>query len=93
VSASDRERIESIVDDLKRTKEGDDAARIKQLIEQLQQASYAVWQQMYAQQGAAGGPQAAGQQSGYGGNGGSAGYGAGEPFGEEEVVEGEFSEV
>jgi molecular chaperone DnaK len=93
VSASDRGQIESIVDDLKRAKEGDDAARIKQLIEQLQQASYAIGQQMYAQQGAAGGPQAAGRQPGYGGNGGSAGYGAGESSGEEEVVEGEFSEV
>jgi molecular chaperone DnaK len=86
VSASDRGRIEGIVEDLKRAKEGDDAGHIKQLIEQLQQASYAIGQQMYAQQGAAGGPQA-------GGNGGSPGYGAGAPSGEEEVVEGEFSEV
>jgi molecular chaperone DnaK len=86
VSASDRGRIEGIVEELKRAKEGDDAGHIKQLIEQLQQASYAIGQQMYAQQGAAGGPQA-------GGNGGSPGYGAGAPSGEEEVVEGEFSEV
>ena len=93
VSASDRGRIEGIVEDLKRAKEGDDAARIKQLVEQLQQASYAIGQQMYAQQGAAGGPQAGGYQSGQGGNGGSPGYGAGTPSGEEEVVEGEFSEV
>jgi molecular chaperone DnaK len=94
VQASDRGRIEGIIEDLKRAKEGDDAARIRQLIEQLQQASYAIGQQMYAQQagaqqGAAGGPQA-----GYGGNGGTQpGYGAGEPSDEEEVVEGEFSEV
>jgi molecular chaperone DnaK len=88
VSASDRERIESIVGDLKQVKDGDDAARIKQLIEQLQQASYAIGQQMYAQQTADGG-----QQSTYGGNGGSPGYDAGAPSGEEEVVEGEFSEV
>jgi molecular chaperone DnaK len=93
VSASDRGRIEGIVEELKRAKEGDDAGHIKQLIEQLQQASYAIGQQMYAQQAAgaqaqqaAGGPQA-------GGNGGSPGYGAGAPSGEEEVVEGEFSEV
>ncbi|MBU0702323.1 MAG: molecular chaperone DnaK, partial [Chloroflexi bacterium] len=74
-----------------RAKEGDDAARIRQLIEQLQQASQAIGQQMYAQQqAAAGGPQA-----GFGGNGGSPpGYGAGPmPGGEEEVVEGEFQEV
>ena len=88
VSTSDRGRIEGIVEELKGAKEGDDAGRIKQLVEQLQQASYAIGQQMYAQQEAAGaqGPQA-------GGNGGSPGYGAGAPSGEEEVVEGEFSEV
>jgi molecular chaperone DnaK len=105
VSASDRGRVESIIGDLKQAKDGDDAAKIKQLVEQLQQASYAIGQQMYAQQGAAGGPQAggpqpggyqgSGHQGGYGGNGGSADYGApeGAPGGEEEVVEGEFSEV
>jgi molecular chaperone DnaK len=96
VSASDRGRIEGIVEDLKRAKEGDDAAHIKQLIEQLQQASYAIGQQMYASQQAAG-DQAGYQGSGYpgssGGNGGSPGYDAGTPSGEEEVVEGEFSEV
>jgi molecular chaperone DnaK len=93
VSASDRGRIEGIVEDLKRAKEGDDAGRIKQLIEQLQQASYAIGQQMYAQQGAADGPQAGGYQGTPGGNGGAPGYGAGAPSDEEEVVEGEFSEV
>jgi molecular chaperone DnaK len=93
VSAPDRGRIEGIVEDLKRAKEGDDAAQIKKLIEQLQQASYAIGQQMYAQQGAAGGPQAGDYQGSPGGNGGAAGYGAGAPSGEEEVVEGEFSEV
>ena len=85
VSASDRGRIEGIIEDLKRAKEGDDTARIRQLIEQLQQASYAIGQQMYAQQQAAGGPQA-----------GSAGPGAGPTpggGGDEEVVEGEFHEV
>jgi molecular chaperone DnaK len=89
VPASDRGQIESIIEDLKRAKDGDDAAKIRQLIEQLQQASYAIGQQMYAQQ--------AGPQAGYGGNGGNGGtppgYGAGEPASEEEVIEGEFSEV
>jgi molecular chaperone DnaK len=96
VSASDRERIESIVGDLKQVKDGDDAARIKQLIEQLQQASYAIGQQMYAQQtgaqqaaaqpqGATGGPQPGGYTAGPGGD--SSGQG------DEEVVEGEFQEV
>jgi molecular chaperone DnaK len=88
VSSSDRGRIESTIEDLKRAKDGDDAARIRQLIEQLQQASYAIGQQMYAEQQAAGGPPP-------GSNGGSgAGPGAGPaPGGEEEVVEGEFHEV
>jgi molecular chaperone DnaK len=86
VSASDRERIESIVGDLKQVKDGDDAARIKQLIEQLQQASYAIGQQMYAQQqGATGGPQPGGYTAGPGGDGSGQG--------DEEVVEGEFQEV
>jgi molecular chaperone DnaK len=94
VSASDRGQIESIIEDLKRAKDGDDAARIRQLIEQLQQASYAIGQQMYAQQA---GAQQTGPQAGYGDNGGNGGtppgYGAGEPASEEEVIEGEFSEV
>ncbi|MCK4452516.1 MAG: Hsp70 family protein, partial [Anaerolineae bacterium] len=47
VSASDRECIEQSIEDLKRAKDGDDTARIRQLIEQVQQASYAIGQQMY----------------------------------------------
>jgi molecular chaperone DnaK len=86
VSASDRERIESIVGDLKQAKDGEDAVRIQQLIEQLQQASYAIGQQMYAQgQGTASGAQPGGHTAEPGGNGSDQG--------EEEVVEGEFQEV
>jgi molecular chaperone DnaK len=90
VSASDRGRIESTVEDLKRAKEGDDTARIRQLIEQLQQASYAIGQQMYAQQAADAQAQ---QQAAAGGP--PPGYGAESPpgGGDEEVVEGEFHEV
>jgi molecular chaperone DnaK len=88
VAASDRGRIEQIIEDLKRAKEGTDTSRIQQLIEQLQQASYAIGQQMYArqagaQQQAAGGP----QPSAYPGSNG------GEGSGEEKVVEGEFEEA
>jgi molecular chaperone DnaK len=90
VSASDRGRIEQIIGDLKQAKEGDDAARIRQLIDQLQQASQAVGQAMYAQQQAAGGPQAG--PTGFGGGPG-AGPAPGDGRGEEEVVEGEFHEV
>jgi molecular chaperone DnaK len=81
IPASDRSTIEQTIEDLKQAKNGDDVAHIRQLIEQLQQASYAIGQQMYAQQ----------QQAAPGSNGsGQAPYG--EPEGEE-FVEGEFQEV
>ncbi len=81
VPSGDRSRIEGIIGDLKRAKDGDDTARIRQLIEQLQQASYAIGQQMYAQ-----------QQAGPGGYGpGQPPYSSG-PAGEE-FVDGEFREV
>jgi molecular chaperone DnaK len=85
VPAGDRATIQSNIEDLKKAKDGDDAARIKQLIEQLQQATYAMGQQVHAQQ------EAAGQQA----PGGSAGYEPPPHDGgpEEEVVEGEFHEV
>ncbi|RLC77237.1 MAG: molecular chaperone DnaK, partial [Chloroflexi bacterium] len=79
---------------LKQAKESDDANRIRTLIEQLQQASQAIGQQMYAQQAAAQQAAAGDPQPGFGGNGKSApGYGAGPAAGEEEVIEGEFQEV
>ena len=93
VSASDRNRIEGIIEDLKQAKDSDDKNRIESLVEQLQQASQAIGQAMYAQQQAAGGAQA-GPQAGPQGPapGPSAGRdGGGEE--EEEVVEGEFHEV
>jgi len=87
VSSSDRGRIEGIVNDLKQAKDSDDAARIRQLIEQLQQASYAIGQQMYAQQAAAQQEAAAGPQAGPAGPTGPP------PGADEDVVEGEFQEV
>jgi molecular chaperone DnaK len=96
VATSDRQRIEQIVEDLKAAKEGDDAARIRSLIEQLQQASQAIGQQMYAQQQAAAG---AGPQPGPGGGpqagpqGEAAPEEGGGEGGDEDVVEGEFREV
>jgi len=84
VPAGDRSTIERTIEDLKAAKEGEDTARIKQLTEQLQQASYAIGQQMYAQQAA--GQQAAGQQQAGGPAGGA--YG-----GSDDVVDGEFSEA
>jgi molecular chaperone DnaK len=94
VSASDRGRIEGIIEELKTAKEGDDATRIRQLIEQLQQASYAIGQQMYAQQQAtAGGPQAGPGGFGPAPGAGPTPGGDGRGEGEEEVVEGEFQEI
>jgi molecular chaperone DnaK len=80
VPAGDRSTIEQTIEDLKKAKEGEDVNRIRQLIEQLQQASYAIGQQMYAQE-----QQAApdGSESGP-----SPQEGTGEEF-----VEGEFREV
>ena len=84
ISAPDRGRIEQSIEDLKKAKDGDEVSRIRSLIEQLQQASQAIGQQMYEQQAAA-------QQAGPG-----AGPQAGpqpESGGEEDVVEGEFREA
>jgi molecular chaperone DnaK len=94
VPANDRSTIERVIEDLKKAKEGDNLARIRELSEQLQQASYAIGQQMYAQQ-------AAGQQQAGGYGGGPAGGswagggpgGNGGPTGPEDVVDGDFSEV
>ncbi|MFW6082451.1 MAG: molecular chaperone DnaK [Chloroflexota bacterium] len=87
VSASDRNRIESIMEDLKQAKDGEDKNRIESLIEQLQQASQAIGQAMYAQQEAQPGGAQAGPQPGPGGAEGGA------ERDEEDVVEGEFHEV
>ena len=82
VPAGDRSTIERTIADLKRAKDGDDAARIRQLTEQLQQASYAIGQQMYAQQQATSGGNGSGQTP------------HGPEVGEkEEFFEGEFHEV
>jgi len=94
VPEADRATIQQTIEDLKRVKDGDDAARIQQLTEQLQQASYAIGQQMYAQQAAA--QQAAGQQAGAqqapGQGGGFDPAQAGGDDGDE-FVDGEFREV
>jgi molecular chaperone DnaK len=77
VPASDRQRIEQTIVELREALKGDDQGRIKSLTEQLQQASYALSQQMYAQQP----PQPETPGSGQGGSAG------------EDVVEGEFREA
>ena len=88
VPEDDRESIEGKVKELREALEGDDLDRIKQLTEELQQASYALSQQLYAQEaeGDESQPQPEAQADG---------EGAAPPSGEEEgdVVEGEFREA
>jgi molecular chaperone DnaK len=85
VSAEDRARVEQITNDLKEAMESDDAERIRSLVEQLQQATYAFSQQMYQQEGEQPGG------NGQPGDGqGPSDEGRDEP---EDVVEGEFQEI
>lgn len=49
VPEAERSNIEAKVNDLKQAAQGDDAARIKQLTEEVQQAFHALSQQLYAQ--------------------------------------------
>jgi len=86
MSDNDRSALEAKISDLRRVMEGEDPARIREVIEELKQASYAVSQQMYGQPEGAG-PQATGQPSGQAT--GSEGTGAEG----DDVVEGEFREV
>jgi molecular chaperone DnaK len=52
VPENDRKQIEEKIEALRQAKDGDDLAEIKRLTEEVQQASYALSQQMYAQEGA-----------------------------------------
>ncbi len=92
VPADDRGRIEQLIEDLKAVKDGDDIEQIKSLMEQLQQASHALTQQMYQQAGGEGefDPNAAGFDGapGQGGPGDD-----GQADGEDDVVEGEYRQV
>jgi molecular chaperone DnaK len=81
VPAADRTRIEGKLSELRAAIGGDDVSRIRQLTEEVQQASYALSQQMYAQ-ATPGTPSGA--------NGGSSGKAGDSP---EDVVEGEFREA
>ena len=89
VPEGDRESIDGTVKELREALEGDDLDRIKQLTEEVQQASYALSQQLYAQEaeGDESQPQPEDQADGD--------EGATPPSGEEEgdVVEGEFREA
>jgi molecular chaperone DnaK len=78
VPAADRERIQGSIKKLREALSGDDLDKIRKLSEEVQQASYALSQQLYAQQAPAGQP-------------GTQGRPKGEEEGD--VVEGEFREA
>ncbi len=85
VPPTDRGRIENLVNDLKEAMKGDDVSRIRSVMEQLQQASHALSQQLYQQQqqqaagdGSASGPSEEQRPSG---------------DSDEDVVEGEYRQV
>ncbi len=86
LSAVDKAPVETMMSDLKAAMQGEDTSRIRSLTEQLQQASYALSQQLYqAQPGQAPG----GNGSGYAQGGGQAPpHTQGDDF-----VEGEFQEM
>ena len=88
VPEDDRESIDGKVKELREALEGDDLDRIKQLTEEVQQASYALSQQLYAQE-------AEGDESQSQPEAQADDDGATPPSGEEEgdVVEGEFREA
>ena len=86
MSESDRSAVEAKIGDLRRVMEGEDAARICEVIEELKQASYAVSQQMYGQQQPSDDPEAAGTS--YAPDGETSGAAD-----DDAVVDGEFREV
>ncbi len=93
VPESERATIENKVKDLREAAQGEDAARIKSLSEDLQHAFHALSQQLYAQD--AGQP---GDMPGSGPFPGAAetdgnGHDEGEAENDDEVIEGEFTEA
>jgi molecular chaperone DnaK len=88
VPSSERQNIQSKIDALREVIKGEDAARMKSLSDELQNAFHALSQQLYAQQ-QPGGPQPGGNGSGNGSGNGQA-HG---PEDEGEVIEGEFHEA
>jgi molecular chaperone DnaK len=84
--AHERSTIERKIADLREAAKGDDTARIKKISEELQQAFYAISQQLYQQPGSS---QAGDPAQGFTGGNGSA---PGKPT-QDGVVDGEFCEV
>jgi len=90
VPAAERSEIEGKINELREVLKGSDAAQIKRLSEQLQQAFYAISQQLYQQPGA-------GQQNAApGGNGNGSHFPDGSPDGGPDgstVIDGEFRQA
>mgnify|MGYP001043208458 CR=1 FL=1 len=84
VSKADRSAIQSKVDELRRVMESEDTGRIRSVMQELQQASMKLGEQMYASAGPTGGPQSYGSYTG---------TASPPPGGDEDVVEGEFREA
>jgi molecular chaperone DnaK len=91
VPDSDRSNIEGRIEELKQAMNGDDIQRIRQLSEEVQQASYALGQQMYAQQ--AGAEAGMGGAAGFDPAGSTGSGGNGRKTSDEDVIEGEFTEA
>ena len=87
VSEADRNAVESKIAEVKKAAEGEDSQQIRRLIEELQQASMALGQAMYGEEGAEAGP---GPMPGGPMPGGPA---QGGPPPDDDVVAGEFHSV
>jgi molecular chaperone DnaK len=86
---ADRSNIEAKIAELKSAMPSDDIQRIRKLTEEVQQASYALGQQMYAQQQGAGAGTQGAPEYGAAGNGPDNGRSSSD----EDVIEGEFTEA
>jgi molecular chaperone DnaK len=93
VPATDRGQIEEIIESLKSELNGDNTAKIRELTEQLQQASHALTQQMYQQQAGTNGATAEGQPGGPAGGPTAGTGGSTSGADEDDVVEGEYRQV
>jgi len=89
VPASDRQNIESKLSQLREAMKGNDIARISTLTNEVQNAFYALSQQLYAAQGSGQPDNGNSSAPSMGGNGKK----PGNPDGEGEVLEGEFKEM
>jgi molecular chaperone DnaK len=81
LGANDRQQVEELIGQLREALKGDDVERIRNLSEQLQQATHALSQQMYQ------------SQEGSASDATDAGDGMGRDGEDEGVVEGEFQEM